>query len=86
MFNAQKDIVELHDDIKNIQRVMLEKREGQNPLLHVSFELRPDRDYEANGDKNIHVITTNGVSVDHHLIPLEYVEPQEPQGKKKGKA
>lgn len=82
MFASQNDIIELHDDVIVAKRVMLERREGQPPLLHVSFELRPDRDYQANANGEVGIVTTNGITFAHVRVPLEHVTHEETPKKK----
>ena len=61
MYHNQPDRVELHDDVVGVKQSKLEVKEGKPVLLHMTYVLRPDREYVApeNGVTRVH--TTNGV-------------------------
>lgn len=65
MYHNRKNVIEVHDDVKGVYSSKVELKKNAPALLHVTYVLRPDREYEMADEASCYLHSTNGV--DHRL-------------------
>lgn len=73
MYHNQPNMIELHDDVVGIKKSRLEVTNGAPVLLHVTYVMRPDREYNADPEADVRLHSTNGVN--HRYHPLNSPDP-----------